>query len=153
MVINMRAVVQRVRDAKVTVAGETVGQIAFGLLVLVGIGRGDDEKTADWMADKIAGLRIFEDEAGKMNLSVEDAGGAVLLISQFTLFGDCRKGKRPSFTEAAVPEKARALYEVLAAKIRERGLLVECGKFQAEMDVRFTNTGPVTLLIDSDKLF
>jgi len=145
----LRAVVQRVKRAKVTVEGRTVGEIGAGLLVLLGITHCDDEKDARYMADKIAGLRVFEDDDGKMNLSVEDVGGSILSVSQFTLYGDCRKGRRPSFSEAARPEQAAPLYEAFNACLRQRGLHVETGVFGAMMDVELVNWGPVTLLVDS----
>lgn len=145
----MRVVLQRVSEARVSVDGRVVGEIAKGLLLLVGIGHEDTEADLTWMADKLAGLRIFEDEAGKMNLSVLDVGGAVLSVSQFTLFGDCRKGRRPSFTGAARPETAEAMYERFNALLRERGLTVETGRFGAMMDVSLVNDGPVTLVVDS----
>lgn len=132
-----------------TVEGRTVGEIGAGLLVLLGITHCDDEKDARYMADKIAGLRVFEDDDGKMNLSVEDVGGSILSVSQFTLYGDCRKGRRPSFSEAARPEQAAPLYEAFNACLRQRGLHVETGVFGAMMDVELVNWGPVTLLVDS----
>lgn len=149
----MRAVVQRVSQAKVTVGGEITGEIASGLLVLVGIGRDDNEAAADYLADKIMGLRIFEDDAGKMNRSVMDIGGAMLVVSQFTLYGDVRKGKRPSFDDAAAPDKARALYEHFVARICAAGLRCETGRFQEMMKVALVNEGPVTILVDSEKRF
>lgn len=149
----MRAVVQRVSRAKVTVGGEITGEIASGLLVLVGIGRDDNEAAADYLADKIMGLRIFEDDAGKMNRSVMDIGGAMLVVSQFTLYGDVRKGKRPSFDDAAAPDKARALYEHFVARIRNTGVRCETGRFQEMMKVDLVNEGPVTILVDSEKRF
>ncbi len=149
----MRAVVQRVRRVSVTVDGETVGAIGQGLLVLLGVARDDGESDADYLADKIAGLRIFEDAGGKMNRSVVDQGGAVLAVSQFTLFGDVRRGKRPSFDAAARPEQAVRLYESFVEKIRAKGLRCETGKFQAMMDVELVNAGPVTILLDSKKGF
>lgn len=145
----MRAVVQRVKRAKVTVGGRTVGEIGAGLLVLLGVTHGDDEKDARYMADKIAGLRVFEDNDGKMNLSVKEVGGSILSVSQFTLYGDCRKGRRPSFSEAARPEQAAPLYEAFNTCLRQRGLRVETGVFGAMMDVELVNWGPVTLLVDS----
>lgn len=147
----MRAVVQRVSRCRVVVEGNVVGQIGPGLLVLLGIGKGDDEKAADYLADKITGLRIFEDSAGKMNLSLQDATGAVLVVSQFTLYGDVTRGKRPSFDAAARPEEARRLYEYFVEKIRSTGLRCETGVFQAMMDVELVNQGPVTIMIDSEK--
>jgi len=149
----MRAVVQRVSEASVTVDGEVTGQIGRGFLVLLGIAGDDSEKDIVWIAEKIAGLRIFEDAEGRMNLGLGDVGGAVLLVSQFTLYGDCRKGRRPSFVEAARPEAALPLYQSVAAELRGHGLRVETGKFQAHMDVRLLNDGPVTLLLDSRRQF
>jgi D-aminoacyl-tRNA deacylase len=149
----MRAVVQRVTRASVAVNGEMVGQIEHGLLVLLGVGKDDAEIDADYLADKVAGLRVFEDEAGKMNLSVVDAVGAILAVSQFTLFGDLRRGKRPSFDAAAPPERARYLYEYFVRRIRSLGLRCEIGRFQAVMDVELVNDGPVTILLDSKRTF
>ena len=149
----MRAVVQRVNRASVKVVGEISGEIGHGLLVLLGVEQEDVEADADYLAEKIAGLRIFEDDAGKMNLSVVDTGGAVLAVSQFTLFGDVRRGKRPSFDAAARPERARELYEYFVGRIRALGLRCETGRFQAMMDVELVNNGPVTILLDSKKLF
>lgn len=149
----MRAVVQRVVKADVTVDEKITGAIEKGLMVLLGVEDEDGEADAAYMAEKIAGLRIFEDEEGKMNLSVKDVGGDLLAVSQFTLFGDCRKGKRPSFIKAARPEKANELYRRFVALCREQGLRVEEGIFQAEMLVRIYNDGPVTILIDSKKVF
>lgn len=149
----MRAVVQRVSRASVSVDGQVVGEIGPGLLVLLGVGRSDSRPDAEYLAEKIAGLRIFEDGDGKMNLGVAEAGGAVLAVSQFTLYGDVRRGKRPSFDSAARPENARELYEHFAAEIRRCGLRCETGQFQAMMSVSLTNEGPVTILLDSTKLF
>jgi D-tyrosyl-tRNA(Tyr) deacylase len=149
----MRAVIQRVSRARVTVAGEVTGEIARGLLVLLGVAESDTEAAADYLADKIAGLRIFEDAAGKMNLSVAEVGGAVLAVSQFTLFGDVRRGKRPSFDAAARPETARRLYDYFVERVRAAGLRCATGRFQEMMDVELLNDGPVTILLDSDKLF
>jgi D-tyrosyl-tRNA(Tyr) deacylase len=149
----MRAVVQRVVKADVTVEEKVTGAIEKGLMVLLGVEDEDEESDAVYVADKIAGLRIFEDENGKMNLSIKDVGGDLLAVSQFTLFGDCRKGKRPSFTKAARPEKANDLYRKFVALCKEQGLHVEEGIFQAEMLVRIYNDGPVTILIDSKKTF
>ncbi len=149
----MRAVVQRVSQARVTVQGEVTGKIDRGLLVLIGIGSADTESGADYLADKIAGLRIFEDAQGKMNLSVADVGGSVLAVSQFTLYGDVRHGRRPSFDAAAPPEKARALYEYFVERIRATGLRCETGRFQEMMQVELVNDGPVTILLDSSKAF
>ncbi len=150
---RMRAVVQRVTRARVTVAGATTGEIGPGLLVLLGVAQGDSEAAADYLADKVAGLRIFEDDAGKMNRSVAEAGGAALVVSQFTLYGDVRRGKRPSFDAAAPPEEARRLYEHFVGRLRASGLRCETGRFQEMMDVELVNNGPVTILLDSEKLF
>jgi D-tyrosyl-tRNA(Tyr) deacylase len=147
----MRVVVQRVTRAKVTVAGEITGEIGLGLLVLLGVGKEDSESSAAYLADKIVGLRIFEDDGGKMNRSVVDVGGAVLVVSQFTLYGDARKGKRPSFDDAAPPERARELYEYFVQRIRAAGLRCETGRFQEMMAVELVNEGPVTILLDSEK--
>src|SRR5271166_4129199 len=149
----MRAVVQRVSRASVKVNGEYTGQIAEGLLVLLGVAQEDAESDADYLAAKIAGLRIFEDEEGKMNRSLVDVGGAVVAVSQFTLFGDVRRGKRPSFDAAARPERARELYEYFVDRVRSHGLRCETGRFQAMMDVELINSGPVTILLDSRKTF
>ena len=149
----MRAVVQRVSRCRVTVDGSTVGEIGPGLLVLLGIAKGDAEQAADYLVEKIIGLRIFEDAEGKMNLSVQDAGGAMLVVSQFTLHGDVRRGKRPSFDAAARPEEAKRLYEYFVAKVRAAGLQCETGQFQAMMEVELVNSGPVTILLDSEKIF
>jgi D-aminoacyl-tRNA deacylase len=149
----MRAVVQRVTRASVKVDNEITGEIGSGLLVLLGVAQDDAEADADYLAEKIAGLRIFEDDTGKMNLSVVDAGGAVLTVSQFTLFGDVRRGKRPSFDAAARPERARELYEYFVERVRAAGLRCEVGRFQAMMAVEMVNSGPVTILLDSKKLF
>lgn len=149
----MRAVVQRVSKAKVTVGDEMTGSIDRGLLVLLGVSQEDNETAADYLVDKVIGLRVFEDADGKMNLSVADAGGAVLVVSQFTLYGDARRGKRPSFDRAARPERANELYEYFVAKVRAAGLRCETGRFQAMMDVELVNDGPVTILLDSEKQF
>ena len=149
----MRAVVQRVSRASVKVGDEITGEIGKGLLVLLGVGQDDSEADADYLAEKVAGLRIFEDEAGKMNLSVGEVGGAVLAVSQFTLFGDVRRGKRPSFDAAARPERARELYEDFVERFVRLGLRCETGRFQEMMEVELVNSGPVTILLDSKKLF
>jgi D-tyrosyl-tRNA(Tyr) deacylase len=149
----MRAVVQRVSRATVTVGGETAGEIGRGLLVLLGVGAGDTSTDADYLVDKIVGLRIFEDAGGKMNLAIAEVEGAVLAVSQFTLYGDVRRGKRPSFDGAAAPQVARELYEYFVGKIRGAGLLCETGRFQETMRVELVNEGPVTILLDSKKSF
>lgn len=149
----MRAVVQRVKEASVTVESRKVGSIGPGLLVLLGVARGDTEKDGAYLAEKLAGLRIFEDEEEKMNQSVAQVGGSILLVSQFTLYGDVRHGRRPSFTQAAPPEEANRLYEDLCRKLRNKGLTVETGQFQAHMEVALVNDGPVTILLDSGKMF
>ena len=149
----MRAVVQRVKKSSVTVEEKITGKIGQGLMVLIGVEDGDSEKDADYIADKVCGLRIFEDEQGKMNLSVEDIGGEVLAVSQFTLLADARKGRRPSFTKAAAPYEANALYRKVIDKIESRNVNVEEGVFQAEMMVEIHNDGPVTILLDSNKMF
>ena len=149
----MRAVVQRVSSAKVSVDGDIKGEIGRGLCVLLAASRTDGEAEVEWMAEKITGLRIFEDDQGKMNLSLADVGGSVLAVSQFTLYGDCRKGRRPSWHSAAPPEIARELYDGFITGCRERGLEVASGIFQAMMDVNLTNAGPVTMLLDSHKTF
>jgi len=149
----MRAVVQRVSKAKVTVDGEITGQIGIGLLVLLGVGDSDQEADAEYCAEKICGLRIFEDEDGKMNRSIVEVGGKILAVSQFTLYGDVRRGKRPSFDAAAPPEQARRLYEYFLERIRSAGVQCETGRFQEMMQVELVNRGPVTILIDSKKEF
>ena len=149
----MRAVVQRVSRAKVTVAGEIAGEIGPGFLVLLGVAEGDTTEDARYLAQKIAGLRVFEDAEGKMNLSLADVGGEMLVVSQFTLLGDCRKGRRPSFVAAARPEQADDLYHQFVAAVKEQGLGVGTGRFQQHMDVELVNDGPVTLLLDSGKAF
>jgi D-tyrosyl-tRNA(Tyr) deacylase len=149
----MRAVLQRVSQARVEVADETVGAISQGLLVLLGVEQEDTEGDAEQLAKKTAELRLFEDDEGKMNLSVEDIGGEVLVVSQFTLAADCRKGRRPGFSRAAPPEEANRLYQHYVALLRQRGLTVATGRFQAMMQVTLTNDGPVTFLLDSNKVF
>ena len=149
----MRAVVQRVSQAKVTVAGQTVGEISTGLVSLLGIARDDEHSDADYLADKLLHLRIFSDEQGKMNLSLFDISGEMLVISQFTLYGDARKGRRPSYIEAAEPEKAYALYDYLVEQVRNSGIKTATGVFQAMMQVSLVNDGPVTILLDSRKKF
>ncbi|MBO0697005.1 MAG: D-tyrosyl-tRNA(Tyr) deacylase [Zavarzinella sp.] len=148
----MRAVLQRVRSSRVVVADEVVGEIGRGLLVLLGVRTGDTEAQARWLADKIVGLRIFEDDQGKMNVSVADIGGSVLVVSQFTLYGDCEKGRRPSFIDAARPEVAEPLYERFADAVRLHGVPVATGRFGAMMQVELVNDGPVTLILDAPEL-
>ena len=145
----MRAVIQRVSRARVDVDGKTVGETGPGLLILLGVGRNDTSADADYLAKKIAGLRIFEDDAGKMNRSLLDVGGAALVVSQFTLWGDCRKGRRPSFIDAAPPEQAEALYLEFTAKFSSQGIVTATGRFGAMMEVHLVNDGPVTLILDS----
>lgn len=149
----MRAVIQRVSRAGVTVDDEKVGEIGSGLLVLLGVECGDTEKDADYLVDKTAGLRIFEDSHGKMNLSVTDCGGQILVVSQFTLLADCRKGRRPGFSAAAPPGQAELLCDYFIAALRQRGLVVQTGRFRADMAVSLINDGPVTILLDSQKTF
>ena len=148
----MRAVLQRVRSAAVSIGGETAGQIGKGFLVLLGIAPEDTEQEGDFLLDKILGLRVFEDEAGKMNRSLTDCGGELLVVSQFTLYADCRKGRRPSFTGAARPETAVPLYERFLAGARAAGGHPECGEFGADMLVRLQNDGPFTILLDTDEI-
>ena len=149
----MRTVIQRVRRGSVTVEGRLVAEIERGLVILVGVGKGDSEAQADWLAEKIANLRIFEDEAGQMNRSVLDTGGAVLVVSQFTLYGDARRGRRPGFSSAAAPEEASRLYRYFVERVVQSGLEVKEGVFRAMMDVGLVNRGPVTLLLDSARVF
>jgi len=145
--------VQRVSRAQVVIDGEIAGQIGLGLLILLGVGHDDTEVDANYLAEKIAGLRVFEDDSGKMNRSVQDVGGSVLAVSQFTLYGDVRRGKRPSFDRASPPEKARQLYESFVERIRSTGLRCETGRFQERMKVELVNEGPVTILLDSARVF
>jgi D-tyrosyl-tRNA(Tyr) deacylase len=147
----MRAVVQRVSRAAVSVDGQVIGNIGTGLLVLLGVSATDTEADATYVLDKVIGLRVFEDRDGKMNLSLEDVGGALLVVSQFTLYGDTRRGRRPSYIKAALPEKANELYEFVIAEARKRIAKVETGLFQAMMDVELVNDGPVTIILDSEK--
>lgn len=149
----MRVVVQRAKKARVTVDGEIVGQIEYGLMLLVGIKHDDSKEDVTYTADKVANLRIFEDEQGKMNRSLLDVNGQVLSVSQFTLYGDCRKGRRPNFMDAARPEEANELYEAFNEELRNKGIIVETGKFGEMMDVTFTNDGPVTLIVESRQSF
>jgi len=152
-IIRMRAIVQRVSRCCVTLEGNIACEIGAGLLVLLRVSKTDNEAAADYLVEKIIGLRIFEDGEGKMNLSVQDSGGAVLVVSQFTLYGDARRGKRPSFDAAARPEEAKRLYEYFVDKVRAAGLRCQTGQFQAMMDVELVNSGPVTILLDSEKQF
>jgi D-tyrosyl-tRNA(Tyr) deacylase len=145
----MRAVLQRVRQARVVIGEEVAGRIGPGLLVLLGVAKTDTAAEARWLADKVIGLRLFNDAAGKMNLSLTDVGGAVLVVSQFTLYGDCRKGRRPSFIDAAAPDLAVPLYEAFVAAVRAQGVPTESGRFGAMMQVELVNDGPVTLIVDS----
>ena len=149
----MRAVIQRVTSARVTVEERETGAIGPGLLVLLGIHSGDEQRDVSWLAEKTVHLRIFEDDVGKMNRSLLDTGGAMLVVSQFTLLGDCRKGRRPSWSSAAPPDKARALYQDFVTAVREQGITVQHGEFQAMMEVSLVNSGPVTILLDSHKKF
>ncbi|MEX0586907.1 MAG: D-aminoacyl-tRNA deacylase [Pirellulales bacterium] len=145
----MRACVQRVSEANVRVAGEVVGEIGLGLLVLLGVAGGDTAADAEQLANKVAGLRVFEDDDGKMNRSLSEVGGAMLVVSQFTLLGDCRKGRRPNFTAAAGPDLAETLYEIFVAKVCQEGIPVATGRFRQHMQVSLVNDGPVTLLLDT----
>ena len=147
----MRAVVQRVKEAKVEVEGRTVGAIGCGLLILLGVAKSDTSQDAEYMADKLAGLRISPDETGKMNRDVTESGGSLLVVSQFTLYGDVRSGRRPGFERAAQPQQARVLYDYFVERIRSRGVSVQTGVFQALMSVHLVNDGPVTIMIDSEK--
>lgn len=149
----MRAVVQRVARARVTVADEVTGHIERGLLVLLGVAERDTERDVEYLAQKIVGLRVFEDEDGRMNRSLSDVGGGLLVVSQFTLLGDCRRGRRPSFVDAAPPEEAEPMYQRFVTMVRQHGIDVQCGRFRQSMDVESVNDGPVTLLLDSQKLF
>ena len=149
----MRAVVQKVSSSKVTVDGEVIGKIEKGLMVLLGVTHDDTSKDVDYMVDKVTNLRIFEDENEKMNLSLKDVGGEILAVSQFTLYGDARKGRRPSFSDAARPEVANPLYEEFVEKLRAQGITVGTGEFGAHMMVELTNDGPVTILLESKKAF
>ena len=149
----MRAVVQRVSSASVLVGGETVSEIGLGLVVLLGVAEEDGEPDVNYMADKVAHLRIFPDGDGRMNVSVLDVGGEALVVSQFTVFGDCRRGRRPSFTAAARPERGDELYEAFAGALAERGVPVRKGVFQAHMELALVNDGPVTILLDSTRVF
>jgi D-tyrosyl-tRNA(Tyr) deacylase len=149
----MRIILQRVKQASVEIDGEIAGKIGQGLLVLLGAGKEDNAQDVEYLVEKILGLRIFQDDAGKMNLSVTNIGGEVLVVSQFTLYGDCRKGRRPSFDKAAPPELAEDLYEMFVERMRDFGVPVQTGKFGAMMDVHLTNWGPVTIMLDSKKEF
>jgi D-tyrosyl-tRNA(Tyr) deacylase len=147
----MKAVIQRVKSAQVYVDGRLSGKIGNGLLVFVGVGKGDDENDVSYLVSKLPDLRIFEDTSGKFNLSLKELDGELLIVSQFTLYGDCKKGRRPSFTEAEEPTTAKSLYERLINRLREQGIPVQTGEFQAKMEVHLVNDGPVTLLLDSRK--
>ncbi len=149
----MRIILQRVKEARVEVEAVSAGQIGKGILVLLGVSKEDEEYDVDYLVDKVINLRIFPDKNGTMNDSVLDTGGEILVVSQFTIYGDCRKGRRPSYDKAAPPELAENLYELFVRKLRERGIKVETGRFRAMMDVSLTNWGPVTLMLDSKKLF
>jgi D-tyrosyl-tRNA(Tyr) deacylase len=149
----MRCVVQRVKEARVHVEGRVIGEIKHGLLCFLGVGKADQDADADYLAIKIPQLRIFADNEGRFNRSLLDIKGSIMVVSQFTLFGDCRKGRRPSFTDAAEPEQARQLYQRFITNLKEQGIPVAQGEFQAHMEVELVNDGPVTLLIDSEKLF
>ena len=146
----MRAVIQRVKNASVTVAGEVVGKIGPGILILLGVKEGDTDESITWLAEKCVNLRIFENEEGKFHYSLLDTGGSVLVVSQFTLYGDCSKGRRPSFTEAARPEAAKQIVEKFVSELRNKSVLTETGQFGAMMDVELLNDGPVTMIIDRD---
>jgi D-tyrosyl-tRNA(Tyr) deacylase len=148
----MRACIQRVSEARVTVDGEVTGQIGTGLVLLLGVGAGDGEAELNWLVDKVIGLRVFEDAAGKMNRSLMEVGGAMLVVSQFTLYGDCLRGRRPSFTNAAPPELAERLYEAFARRVREAGIAVATGRFREHMLVSLVNDGPVTIWIDTAEM-
>ena len=147
----MRLVIQRVKESKVTVDGSTIGSIGNGLVVLIGVSREDTSAAADYLVDKLLGVRIFADDSGKMNRNVVESGGALLLVSQFTLYGDCRKGRRPSFDRAAPPQIARTLYEYFVESARRGPVPVKTGVFQAAMELHLVNDGPVTILLDSDE--
>jgi D-tyrosyl-tRNA(Tyr) deacylase len=147
----MRAVIQRVKSAEVLVDGRVSGRIGNGLLVFVGVGKGDGESDVSYLTSKLPELRIFEDTSGKFNLSLKEIGGEILIVSQFTLYGDCKKGRRPSFTEAEEPTIAKNLYDRLVAKLRDQKISVQTGEFQAKMEVQLINDGPVTILLDSKK--
>jgi len=149
----MRAVVQRVSQASVTSDGELTGEIGLGLMVLLGVAKGDTDNDAKYLAEKTVGLRIFEDDDDKMNLALSDVGGEMLVVSQFTLLGDCRKGRRPSFVDAGPPEEAERLYELFVSNVKQHGIDVQCGRFRTHMNVSLVNDGPVTMLLDSEKLF
>ena len=149
----MRAVIQRVSRARVNIGDETVGEIAAGMVVLLGVGKNDKRADVEYLAEKILNLRIFPDQDGKMNRSLQETAGEMLVVSQFTLYGDVRRGRRPSYADAADPEKARALYEQFVELVRSAGIRIETGVFQAMMQVALTNDGPVTILLDSEKAF
>jgi D-tyrosyl-tRNA(Tyr) deacylase len=149
----MRVVIQRVKEARVEVEGGIVGKIGDGVLLLLGVGKDDTEEDVEYLSEKVLGLRIFEDDTGKMNLSIEDVKGEILVVSQFTLYGDCRRGRRPSFDKAARPDMAEKLYSLFVSELGKSGIKIEMGKFRAIMDVHIINTGPVTILLDTRKIF
>ncbi len=149
----MRAVIQKVKEATVEVEGEVVGRIGEGILLFLGIRKDDTQDDIKYLVEKVLGLRMFDDDAGKMNLSITDVGGEILVVSQFTLYGDCRKGRRPSFDEAASPDMAEGLYDIFVGEVKKRGINVQTGRFRAIMDIHLTNSGPVTILLDSRRVF
>jgi D-tyrosyl-tRNA(Tyr) deacylase len=149
----MRAVIQRVKEARVEVEGEVAGRIGEGILLFLGIRKDDTQDDIKYLVEKVLGLRMFDDDAGKMNLSITDVGGEILVVSQFTLYGDCRKGRRPSFDEAASPDMAERLYDIFVEEVKKRGINVQTGRFRAIMDIHLTNSGPVTILLDSRRVF
>lgn len=149
----MRAVIQRVKEARVEVEGEVVGRIGEGILLFLGIRKDDAPDDIKYLVEKVLGLRMFDDNAGKMNLSIAEVGGEILIVSQFTLYGDCRKGRRPSFDEAASPDMAEKLYGIFVEEVKKRGINVQTGRFRALMDIHLINSGPVTILLDSRRVF
>ncbi len=149
----MRAVIQRVKEARVEVEGEVAGRIGEGILLFLGIRKDDTQDDIKYLVEKVLGLRMFDDDAGKMNLSITDVGEEILVVPQFTLYGDCRKGRRPSFDEAASPDMAERLYDIFVEEVKKRGINVQTGRFRAIMDIHLTNSGPVTILLDSRRVF
>jgi D-tyrosyl-tRNA(Tyr) deacylase len=149
----MRAVIQRVKEARVEVEGEVAGRIGEGILLFLGIRKDDTQDDIKYLVEKVLGLRMFDDDAGKMNLSITDVGGEILVVPQFTLYGDCRKGRRPSFDEAASSDMAERLYDIFVEEVKKRGINVQTGRFRAIMDIHLTNSGPVTILLDSRRVF